>query len=425
MLAKLKQKLSSTDNKKITSNFLYLSAVQGANFLLPLITFPYLVRTLGIDMFGLLMFAQAFMVYFSMMADYGFNLSGTREISTHRNNLKRVEQIFSSIMLARLGLMLIGFVIMNIVVFSFEKFAANWLVYYLTYAMVIGSALFPVWFFQGMEKMKYITILSLVAKLFFTLSIFVIVDSPEDYLYVPLLNALGYISVGIISLWIIKKDFSVFIRPQRVKAVYIQLKRGWYIFISKISISMYTATNTFLLGVFTNDTTVGYYVIAEKVVRVSTFIFVPFNQAIYPHVIHLVKFSKEDAIVIVKKVLKYTIVIAAIIWSILYFNASLIFNLIFDDIAYETVDTFKMLSILILVIPIASILFNIAMLAFRLDNYFSKIYFLGAILNLLMISIFFIVIDSKIIGVSLSLIISEIVITIIAAVILSRKKILF
>lgn len=414
MLAKLRHKISTSDNKKITSNFIALSILQGANFLLPLITFPYLVRTLGVDKFGLIMFAQAFIVYFSMLADYGFNLSGIREISTHRNNHSRVTQIFSSIMTAKIFLILFGFITMNIVVFSFEKFSAHWELYYLTYGMVLGTALFPTWFFQGTEKMRYITVLSLVAKTIFALSIFIFVQTPQDYLYVPFLNAIGYIFVGLISLYVIRKDFGIQFKFARMPHVKIQFLRGWHIFLSKISINIYTATNTFVLGLFTNETTVGYYAIAEKVVRIITSLFAPFYQAIYPHVIQLVKISQEQTQVFLQKTLKGTIILSTIVWLGTFIFAESLFNLVFGVNMSKSIILFKVLSPLIIILPIAFLTFNVNFLAYKLDRYFSKIYFLGGVLNITLLCLFFTFVASKSIGVSISLLISELVITITA-----------
>ena len=135
MIKRIKSKFQSQDSKKISANFMYLSILQGMNLLLPLITFPYLVRVLGIERFGLIMFAQAFIVYFSMLADYGFNLSGIREVSSNRNNKNKLIKIFSSIMIARFVLVLIGLIFLTIVVFSFEKFSQNWELYYLTFGV--------------------------------------------------------------------------------------------------------------------------------------------------------------------------------------------------------------------------------------------------------------------------------------------------
>ena len=329
MIKRIKSKFQSQDSKKISANFMYLSILQGMNLLLPLITFPYLVRVLGIEKFGLIMFAQAFIVYFSMLADYGFNLSGIREVSSNRNNKNKLIKIFSSIMIARFVLVLIGLIFLTIVVFSFEKFSQNWELYYLTFGIVIGTALFPTWFFQGMEKMKYITVLTVIAKLIFTLSIFIFVTDKNDYIYVPLINSLGFIFVGLISLYIIFKDFNMKFEFQKFKRIKLQFIKGWNIFVSKISINLYGATNTFILGIFTTDAIVGYYAIAEKVVRIICSIFAPFYQAIYPHVVGIVKKPKNEASVFLKRVFNYSLAISSVVFLFSIFLGEFLFLLVF------------------------------------------------------------------------------------------------
>ena len=217
MINKLKKIISTKDGKRVFGNFVSLSALQGVNLILPLITFPYLVRVLGIDKYGLIIFAQAFISYFSLVADYGFNLSGTREISIYRKNNLKLTRTYNAILQARLSLVLLGFIVMTVVVFSIPKFASDWKLYFLTYGMVVGNALFPTWFFQGMEKMKYITVLSVISKSIFTLSILLIVNSPSDYLWVPLLNSLGYVFIGLIALVIINRQFKIEFKFQKIK----------------------------------------------------------------------------------------------------------------------------------------------------------------------------------------------------------------
>jgi len=79
-----------------------------------------------------------------------------------------------------------------------------------------------------------------------------------------LINSLGYLVAGIISLRIVFKNFKVkFILP-KLESIKYQLKEGWHLFTSNIAISLYTTSNTFILGLFTNNTIVGILFQAQR-----------------------------------------------------------------------------------------------------------------------------------------------------------------
>ena len=417
------KKFKRAENKKLYSNFISLSFLHAANLILPLITFPYMVRTLGIEIYGLVIFAQAFISYFSIIAEYGFNFSGTREISLTKNNIEELTTAYNSIMTARFILVIICFVVMAIIVFSFEKFSIHWELYFLTFGMVIGTMLFPTWFFQGMEKMKYITILSVSSKAIFTISIFLFVKSPSDYLLVPLLNSGGYIFVGIISIIIINVNFNIPFKIQKSINVWRHLREGYYIFISTISTNLYTTTTTVVLGLVTNTTMVGYYAIAEKALRIIVAIFSPFTQTIYPHIIQLAKNSFEETVIFLRRILNFTILISVFIWIFGFIFAEPLFHLLFSQNVNHSILIFRILSPLIIILPIASILFNVVLLPFKMDKYFSRIYMTGAILNLFVLGILLFVFKLSTVGAAVSLLICEFIITIYAAIVIQRNNI--
>lgn len=282
MLYKLTNIANTEEKKRLLSNFFSLSVLQGANYILPLVTVPYLVRVLGAEYYGLLAFASATVAYFQILTDYGFNLTATREISIHREDKAKVTEIFSSVMIIKFILMLLSFLLLTILVFSFEKFRKDALVYFLSFGMVVGQVLFPVWFFQGMEQMKYITYLNLLAKSIFTIAIFIFLKTQHDFYFVPLLNSIGYLITGFCSLYLVKKRFGLNFSFQNIVTIKYYLVDGWHVFISRFYVSLYTTTNLFLLGLFTNNTTLGYYSIADKIVVAIGGLFEPANQTIYP-----------------------------------------------------------------------------------------------------------------------------------------------
>ena len=282
LIGKLSVKFQSEDKKRLLENFFSLSVLQGANYILPLITLPYLVRVLGPEKFGLIAFAQSFIQYFNILTDYGFNLSATREISIHREDKEKVLEIFSSVMIIKFGLIIISFLILLVLVFTIPKFKNDWPVYFLTFGVVLGNVLFPIWFFQGIEKMKYITILNIVAKGIFTICIFIFVRRMANYLYVPLINSMGFLVAGGLSLRIVSRDFGIkFILPS-FEGIKYQLKEGWHIFISTVASTVYMNNNIFLLGLMTNNTYVGYYSAGEKIIRATTRMLQPVSTTLFP-----------------------------------------------------------------------------------------------------------------------------------------------
>ena len=171
ILIKFKEK----DARQVFENFISLSFLQGANYILPLITLPYLVRVLESDKYGLIMFAQAFIQYFVVITEYGFNLSATRLISLNRDNNTKISDIFFSVIFIKIFFMILSLFVISAIVFLISRFTADKEIYFLTFGIVIGNVLFPVWFFQGIEKMKYITVLHVLAKAIFTVLIFLFV----------------------------------------------------------------------------------------------------------------------------------------------------------------------------------------------------------------------------------------------------------
>jgi PST family polysaccharide transporter len=378
--------IKSGDNKRLVSNFLSLSILQGTNLLLPLITFPYLVRVLGIEKFGLIAFALATVAYFEILTDYGFDLSATRQISIHRNDKSKVTSIFSAVLSIKALLSIVSFALLSILVFSFSKFSEFFLVYYFTFGRVVGKSLFPVWFFQGMERMKITTYLNILAKVVFTAAIFLFVKEESDFLLVPIFNSLGFVAAGIVALIQIRWRFGIKFQLQSKAELWEQLQDGWHIFLSRIYVNIYTTTNTFLLGVMTNNVIVGYYSIAAKIIEAIDSLFIPANNALYPFMSKLYHDNKEKFYRLVNKVNAIYLAIAIVmVAGALLFGKFLItfVNGTFDSNIYMI---YSILSFKIIFAPFAPFFTNILINQNRKAEYL-KIVKYTFIFNILLVPV--------------------------------------
>ena len=333
-----KSPLQNIKNRLLT-NFFSLSILQAVNMFLPLLTFPYLTRILSIEKFGLLMFAQSFILYFLILVDFGFNYSATREISIHRDDRKKISEIFSSVIQVKIIFLFISLLILIFTVNYFDKFRPDANLYYLTFIYLIGHSLIPTWFFQGIEEMKYIAFINLIAKGSFTLLIFIFIKKNEDYLFVPILNGFGYILAGIFSIILVFKKYNVNFKFLKYKILINYVKDSFDYFLSRLSVSIFTSSNVFVLGIFSNNKIVAYYSIAEKIYNALRSLYGPVSRTLYPYM------SKNRNIILFKKVFYLITVLNFSLVIIFWFFAPEIIEIISGDNFNLSVSVFRILII--------------------------------------------------------------------------------
>lgn len=409
MIKGLKHKLTDTKEKKILiENIFSLSILHGLNYILPLLTIPYLVRILGPNYFGLLAYVSSITGIFVLITDYGFNLSATRQISIYRDDEKKVNEIFSAVMMIKTALLLLSLVLMIGLILSVDEFRDNWDLYFITFGMVVGSVIYPVWLFQGMEKMKYITYLDVGIKGFFTLCIFLFVNEPEDYIIVPLLTSLGFMVAGVIALLIVKKQFRVKLIFQSMKVINTQLKEGWHIFYSKMGTAVYPYGIIIILGLFTNNNVVGYFSASEKIVRAIKKLYAPIGQAIFPSIGFKIKNDKKAGLQFVRKTVVIMGSIMFMVSLLLFILAAPIVSLLFGNQYQESILTLRIMAI----IPFTYTVSNLLGVQTLINLGYKKEYGLITITitTLSMAFAYILILNYKLVGASLTMIITEILI---------------
>lgn len=411
-----------TARKKLLENFFSLAFLQGANYILPLITLPYLVRVLGPSNYGIIAFALSLVQFFVIFTDYGFNLTATKQISINRQKNIDLSKIFNSVFNSKLVLLIVSFVVYLTLVFMIPRFKENVDIFLCTFGIVIGSVLFPMWFFQGIERMKFISFLNILSKVFFTITVFIFVKAPNDILLVPIFNSIGYVLSGIIALIIVKNNFKIKFSIVKMSELKEQLVDGWEVFLSTMAISLYTVCNTLILGLFTNNTIVGYYASAEKIINAGTGIITPISQTIYPHVNGLIVKSKEQGLTFIKKILYGMSGLTLIMAIVLLIFAEKIVNIVLGDLYSNSIIVVQILSFLPLIIGLSNIFGVQTMLSFGYKKAFSRILISGSVMNIVLA--FILVPSFHHIGTAIGVLASEFLITIVMAGYLWKKRLL-
>ncbi len=316
---------SLEDKKALISNFFSLSVLQALNMFLPLFTLPYLVRVLGAENFGLVNFSLSIIMYFNILVSFGFELSATREISINRDNLEKVSKIFSTVMLIKILLFIFSYIVLTLLLIFVDRLGEHVALYYVTFGFVFGNLLFPTWFFQGMERMKYITYINFVSRVLFTILIFVLVKERDDYIYVPLLNTLGTVIGGLYSLWLVFSLYKIkIVMPSREDFI-LHLKESYAFFLSRVANdgSRYYAIT--IIGMIFGNVVVGYYSMIEKLYYAFMSLGGIVAQTIYPYM------SRTKNIVFFKKAFLLVVLASiALLIPIIYFYKEillLVFNI--------------------------------------------------------------------------------------------------
>lgn len=367
------------ENKKLLSNIVYSGVFQFGNWLIPLLTTPYLIKVVGIEKFGLISFALTFYIYLFTIVDYGFNISATRDIAVNKNDKVFLSKYVANIFAARLILCLVCLLILVICVTFVPKFHNNAYVFFLGFSIVIGRTFFPNWFFQGIEEIRVIALLNFVTQIIFLFFLITFIDTKEEYLYVIFLQGIGSIFSSFIAIIIMYRRIDFYI-PSRyeLKKVF---KEGVYSFITTASIVGYTRVNIILLAFLTNDTVTGYYSAIERIFFFLRQIIGTVVATIYPRVCYLTTVSHDKVREFFKSIYLYFIILIIVTALTLFFMANFIcLHFIGNNYSF-CVDVIRILAMSLIII-IFNTAYHTLMTAYGLNKLNAKVYLIAFFLNI-------------------------------------------
>ncbi|URG51616.1 oligosaccharide flippase family protein [Pectobacterium quasiaquaticum] len=295
----------SKDNIDLIKNTSALSLIQLSNYIFPLLLIPYLSRVLGLEKYGVVAFGLGLAQLSVILTDYGFNLSATYKIAKENKNKIVVNKIISSVFLCKIGLVLLAIFLLFIFIFIDDKYKDYHLFFLLMIIPIIGQAFQPVFFFQGLERMVVISIITSIGRTFYLLATLIFVTSPEDYIWVSVTNGFSHLIIAGIEIYILYRMGYSFLWPDK-NNIKVTFSESTPFFWGRSAAAIYTAGGTVFLGFFSNPIQVGLYSAAEQLYRGALSLIVPLNQALYPYMI------RTRNILVFKKIIIATTVISFI-----------------------------------------------------------------------------------------------------------------
>jgi O-antigen/teichoic acid export membrane protein len=367
-------------NKILIENFSFLTILQAANLVLFLITVPYLFRVLGKDHYGLVIFAQTIVCYFSIFVNFGFNLTATRDISMNRDNRSKVSEIVSSVLVIKFLFFILSLILMCLLTMLVNNFREYRTLYLLSMMACLSEAIFPLWYFQGLEKMKYITFINVSTRVLSTALVFVFIRESSDYFKYPLIIGTGTISGALIALFIVFRKQSVMFRFSPLVTLKSYLNENVLYFLANVSTQVYVNANRIIVGIFLGMTQVAYYDVAEKVINIIKVPFSVLSQAFFP------KFAKERNISFLKKVMYGTVLFTFLVVIALFLFSFPVMNFLTGSASVVSVKILRILSLSLLPISFSIFYGDIIMINFGMKNEYARMRFFGLLIYLALVA---------------------------------------
>ena len=369
--------------KRLADNFLSLLTLQFINYILPLFLIPYLIHALGMEGFGIYAFIFAIATYGIKFSDYGFDLSATYHISIHKNNKNKINEVFSSVLFIKFTLAMIFLLLLTLAIFSIEKLYIYKELLFLSYGMFLGNIFLPLWFFQGIEKMRFIMYLNGFLKLSFFILVILLVKEPTDLGLLFLLHSITSVAVGFLGLYLALKYFEVKIIPITKEQIVFYLKDGWYIFTSKIAVQFYSTSSTIIAGFFVSPIILGYYAVSVKIMAAIGNLFDPITRVVYPYLIGVYQSSSENFVNRNKQLSIAILIIMLPISLLVFFFAQEILEIITGkSVDALNIYLLKVTSLMLIVFPYGSQFTNI-LVTLKESKVLNKILFTAALFNLI------------------------------------------
>jgi PST family polysaccharide transporter len=274
-----------------------------------------------------------------------------KNISQYRENINKVSQQVWVVLSAKLILLLGVSLIFVFALFSIDKLHKEMWVMLFTFIAVFADVLMPLFFFRGMEEMKYIAIFNIISKLLYAVGVYMFINNESDYVYVPLLNSITLLCVSLYALFYIHHKFNIEIVLPTFKDVIDALKEGKDIFLSNMSVSFYTTINPILLGIFGSYVAVGIYSLAEAIYNAYSSIIKSYTMVIYPHLARYIG-QLEKLYIQARKFFLLYMLILLIATLILLSLSNIVITLLYGNGHADSITILQILAIALLLEPL-------------------------------------------------------------------------
>ena len=261
----------------------YLYVIQISNLAIPLLTLPYLTKVLGLTGFGKLGLAQTIFFLMGFLTDFGFTYSASRHISLDKEDLKKINKIYTNVQLLRLVIYITVSMVLVCYINLLEMDIQDKTTYIIALVSSFSFILIPSWLFNGLGANSTLAIFTFLFRILTLLPIFFLVNDDTDYLLAFIIQNTSLLLLGVlISIYLrVKLDVRMTFKFADKNYMKEMFKDGFDAFSGSALSVVYTTGVPFIVKLSLGDAFVGIYILVERVLSVLKQLFMPIIQAYY------------------------------------------------------------------------------------------------------------------------------------------------
>ena len=302
-----KSKLLLKDNKKVVENYFFMTDLQVLSSLFYLMIYPFLIRKLGAESYGLYVFAMSIVTYFITFVGNGFDYPAVKAIAKNSNDNASKMHVLSCVFTAKIYLELISVFIFSIIILGIPSLRANWIVFFICFVQTLSGILFPQWYFQGVQRMRTVTYIQLFFKILSLPFIFVLIHNSNDLWIFALITTLVSFGGAITAAVIVRYKEKVRIRWMKFSQVKMWYKEAFPFFLSSSLAIIKEQSIAIIIGAFFGMRDVAIYDLANKIILIPRTLFVNVNLALFPKIVANIQPQQ------IKKIIRYETIIGLLV----------------------------------------------------------------------------------------------------------------
>jgi len=365
-------------------------------------------------------FAQALSGYFGILTDWGFNLSATRQVSIARNDPNKLNRIFLDITLAKFALFAGSFCLLAALAWTVPILRPEAKVLLAANTATFGSVLFPGWLFQGLEIMYRAAAIQIVGRVLGTALLLIFIHSPEDIIKALLIQSGVGIAAATLAFISATAALPTLNLRLSAKGAWSQITQGTDYFLTSASISLYTVTNSVVLGFLAGKSEVAFFSPAEKITRAASDLIGAYGQATFPAIEYVAVNDRGRAVHLIRKSLKFVAGAGIMASFLLSAGASTIVEIFFGSRIQQPITAMMILAPLPLLIACSNIFAVQTMIPFGMSKAVRHIVVCAGLINVALLIELAPKYGAK--GAALSVLVTEIGVTLATGyIVLSRR----